>query len=263
MNWSMAELPVNVVRTRVKSSCKRTATASFMCSTRGTASSRRQHLRQGRIGRTASTRKPAVRYGAPRRKPRSKRARTTTASGRRCRAARIGAHVVQPVDRLAYINTLRLRAWTYEPLRSTELAQAEARSSARLRREAYSVVSDDPDGRGHLRAIDPFTGKSKWELALKSPNIVRHHGDGRRPRLHRVSDWRVPWRVDADTGKVLWQFQMASGIVGQPITWERDGKQYVTVTERSSAASMSRASAIRTLANVPPGVIVWTFKLFE
>ena len=36
--------------------------------------------------------------------------------------------------------------------------------------------------------------------------------------------------VDADTGKIVWQFQTPSGIVGQPITWEKDGKQYVTVT---------------------------------
>ena len=28
---------------------------------------------------------------------------------------------------------------------------------------------------------------------------------------------------DMDTGKVLWSFQTPSGIVGQPVTWERDG----------------------------------------
>ena len=30
-------------------------------------------------------------------------------------------------------------------------------------------------------------------------------------------------------GKILWSFQTPSGIVGQPVTWEKDGKQYVTV----------------------------------
>ena len=27
--------------------------------------------------------------------------------------------------------------------------------------------------------------------------------------------------LDADTGKMLWSFQTPSGIVGQPVTWER------------------------------------------
>jgi alcohol dehydrogenase (cytochrome c) len=37
-------------------------------------------------------------------------------------------------------------------------------------------VFDDPDHRGFLKAIDPLTGKSKWEIGFKSPN------------------WRGPWR---------------------------------------------------------------------
>jgi glucose dehydrogenase len=36
--------------------------------------------------------------------------------------------------------------------------------------------------------------------------------------------------VDADTGKLLWQFKTGSGIVGQPATWRGpDGHQYVSV----------------------------------
>jgi hypothetical protein len=36
--------------------------------------------------------------------------------------------------------------------------------------------------------------------------------------------------VDARTGKLLWQFKTASGIVGQPTTWlGPDGRQYVAV----------------------------------
>jgi hypothetical protein len=29
----------------------------------------------------------------------------------------------------------------------------------------------DPDQRGYLRAVDPLTGKSKWSIPFKSPNI--------------------------------------------------------------------------------------------
>ena len=35
---------------------------------------------------------------------------------------------------------------------------------------------------------------------------------------------------DANAGKKLWQFQTSSGIIGLPVTWEHDGKQYVTIT---------------------------------
>ena len=36
--------------------------------------------------------------------------------------------------------------------------------------------------------------------------------------------------MDADSGQVLWQFQTASGIIGQPITSRGpDGRQYVAI----------------------------------
>jgi len=61
--------------------------------------------------------------------------------------------------------------------------------------------------------------------------------------------------VDADTGKTLWQFQTPSGIIGQPVTWERNGKQYVTITSgiggvlraqntRSKSSPMFRREAV-------------------
>ena len=38
--------------------------------------------------------------------------------------------------------------------------------------------------------------------------------------------------VDAKTGKLLWQYKTASGIVGQPVSYKGpDGKQYVAVLD--------------------------------
>ena len=34
---------------------------------------------------------------------------------------------------------------------------------------------------------------------------------------------------DATTGELLWSFRTGSGIIGMPVTWEQDGKQYVAV----------------------------------
>ena len=69
-------------------------------------------------------------------------------------------------------------------------------------------------------------------------------------------------RLDAETGQTLWEFQTSAGIVGQPITWERNGKQYVTVTSGATGPYVMRAGDPN-LANVPAGGSVWTFKLFE
>jgi alcohol dehydrogenase (cytochrome c) len=68
--------------------------------------------------------------------------------------------------------------------------------------------------------------------------------------------------VDSDTGKTLWEFQTSAGIVGQPVTWERDGKQYITITNGATGPYAMR-SGDPNIANVPAGGSVWTFKLFE
>jgi alcohol dehydrogenase (cytochrome c) len=68
--------------------------------------------------------------------------------------------------------------------------------------------------------------------------------------------------VDSDTGKILWEFQTSAGIVGQPVTWEKDGKQFVTVTNGATGPYVMRAGDPN-LANVPAGGSVWTFKVFE
>jgi len=115
--------------------------------------------------------------------------------------------------------------------------------------------------RGHLRAIDPLTGQSKWAIAFKSPNwagtLVTAGG------LVFTGELTGEFiAVDSDTGKILWQFQTPSGIIGQPVTWERDGKQYVTVTSGVGGVYVLKTPDPN-LAHVPPGGSLWTFKLFD
>ena len=33
-----------------------------------------------------------------------------------------------------------------------------------------TVVTGDPNVRGYLKAVDPLTGKAKWEVPYRSPN---------------------------------------------------------------------------------------------
>ena len=120
---------------------------------------------------------------------------------------------------------------------------------------------DDPNGRGYLQAIDPINGQSKWAIPFKSPNmagtLVTAGGLVFTGRL--TGEFMA---VDADSGKILWEFQTSAGIVGQPITWELDGKQYVTITNGATGPYVMRAGDPN-LANIPAGGSIWTFKLFE
>jgi len=163
-----------------------------------------------------------------------------------------------PLTGMAYVNTINI-GMTYEP------EPTEAIKDLKPGQPHYGVkrqnIFDNPDHRGFLKAIDPVTGKSRWELGFKSPNwagtLVTAGGVVLTGTL--TGEFIA---VDADTGKILWQFQTPSGIIGQPVTWERDGKQYVTVT-----SGIGGVYALKTpdpnLVHVPAGGSLWTFKLFE
>jgi len=45
--------------------------------------------------------------------------------------------------------------------------------------------------------------------------------------------------LDAGTGAVLWQFQTGSGIIGSPITYELDGRQYLAVPSGGIGGDMT------------------------
>jgi len=68
--------------------------------------------------------------------------------------------------------------------------------------------------------------------------------------------------VDANTGKILWRFQTPSGIVGQPVTWEKDGKQYVTVLSGLGGVYALHGGDPN-LQNQPTGMTLFTFALFD
>ncbi|WP_027525763.1 methanol/ethanol family PQQ-dependent dehydrogenase [Bradyrhizobium sp. Ec3.3] len=113
--------------------------------------------------------------------------------------------------------------------------------------------------RGHLKAIDPLTGKSKWEAASDIPRFsgVLSTAGGVVFSGALTGEFEA---FDADTGKKLWQFQTGSGIEGQPVTWQQDGVQYVAVASGYGGV-YSLFSGDERLAKVPPGGSLWVFAI--
>jgi PQQ-dependent dehydrogenase (methanol/ethanol family) len=94
----------------------------------------------------------------------------------------------------------------------------------------YSAAGrSDTTWRGTFTAWDPIARRKVWEIREKFPvwsGAVVTAGDvvfyGTMDRWFKA--------VDARTGKLLWQTQLGSGIIGQPVTYRGpDGRQYVAV----------------------------------
>jgi alcohol dehydrogenase (cytochrome c) len=162
-----------------------------------------------------------------------------------------------PQTGMLYINTVHV-GMTYQAPEPPKLAPGKPSGPGTVKR---TTVTDDPNVRGFLKAVDPLTGKSKWETAYKSPNFSSTMVTASNLVFTGVMTGEFQ-ALDADTGKVLWSFQTPSGIVGQPVTWDRNGKQYVTVMSGIGGVYAQRAGDPN-LENLPTGVSLWTFTLFD
>ncbi len=156
-----------------------------------------------------------------------------------------------PKTGLAYANTLNM-GWTYKS------AVPEYRAGVFYFGAEFAFVW--PEGpRGYLKAIDPATGKAKWEVPSELPNFSGTLATA--GGLVFTGTMTGAFKAyDAKTGKQLWQFQTGSGIIGQPITWTSKGRQYVTVTSGIGGV-YSLFSGDERLATIPAGGSLWTFAL--
>jgi alcohol dehydrogenase (cytochrome c) len=111
--------------------------------------------------------------------------------------------------------------------------------------------------RGHLTAIDPMTGKAKWEVPSDIPRFsgVLSTAGGVVFSGQLTGEFEA---FDAADGKKLWQFQTGSGIEGQPVTWEQDGVQYVAIASGYGGV-YSLFSGDERLAQIPTGGSLWLF----
>ena len=84
------------------------------------------------------------------------------------------------------------------------------------------------DIRGRVIAFDSVTGQTKWAVnepwqAYSGPLTT----EGNVIFYGTLDGWFKA--VDQETGKLLYQFHAPSGIIGNPMTYMLNGKQYVAV----------------------------------
>jgi alcohol dehydrogenase (cytochrome c) len=82
---------------------------------------------------------------------------------------------------------------------------------------------------GALRALDPGSGRLKWEFKLLSPPWagVLATGGG---LVFSGTDEGNFYALDAATGKPLWDFQTGGQIVANPISFNIDDRQHVAIS---------------------------------
>lgn len=114
---------------------------------------------------------------------------------------------------------------------------------------------------GALRAIDPKSGKIKWEVKNNAPlwgGVMTTAGG----LVFYGTPEGYLKALDAQTGKELWQFQTGSGVVAPPITWQDNGTQYVAVVSGWGGAVPLWGGEVAKKVNfLEQGGSVWVFKL--
>lgn len=125
----------------------------------------------------------------------------------------------------------------------------------------FTIKPNYEDHIGSLKAIDPDTGDWVWEYKNDAPlwgGVMTTAGG--------LVFFGTPegkfLALDDETGETLWSFQTGSGIVGQPITWEQNGEQYVSVISGwGGAVPLWGGEVAKKVNYLNQGGTLWTFRL--
>ena len=93
-------------------------------------------------------------------------------------------------------------------------------------------------GRGSVVAIDPETGARKWTFNMTDvtkAGILTTSSD----LLFTGNNEGYFQALDARTGVLLWKASLGGQIASAPVTYQVDGKQYVSVVSGLSLATFA------------------------
>jgi len=156
-----------------------------------------------------------------------------------------------PATGLAYANTFNI-GWKYTPVE-----QAYKKGIFYIGASFEWAFPDGP--KGYLRAIDPLTGKAKWQF----PTSVPMNGGTLVTEGNLVFSGAQTgelYALNAQTGEKLWEFRTGSGIIAPPISYQLEGKQYIAVASGIGGVYTSLSNDTN-LKNINPGGSIWVFEL--
>lgn len=126
---------------------------------------------------------------------------------------------------------------------------------------AFTIKPVYEDHIGALKAIDPVNGKIKWTYKNKAPlwgGVLSTAGG---LVITGTPEGKL-LAFDDTTGEVLYSFNVGSGIVGCPITWEQNGEQYVAVVSGwGGAVPLWGGEVAKQVKDINQGGTVHVFKL--
>jgi alcohol dehydrogenase (cytochrome c) len=114
---------------------------------------------------------------------------------------------------------------------------------------------------GAIKAVDPKDGSIKWVLKNGAPvwGGTMATGGGLVFTGNPEGEFMA---LNDETGEVVWKFQTGTGIVGQPITYEVDGEQYVAIVAGwGGAVPLWGGDVAERVKFLNQGGSVWVFKL--
>ena len=142
------------------------------------------------------------------------------------------------------------------------------------------MYPEKPGTTGKVKKFDVLTGKADWEIPDPYPNwggtMVTDGGLMFYGSLG--GDFRA---VDRESGKVLWSRKLASGIIGNPMTYKVGGKQYVSIlagiggwigvpvtagldlNDKFGAIGATAMTKAANLDKIPQAGTLFTFRVYE
>lgn len=121
-------------------------------------------------------------------------------------------------------------------------------------------------GYGQLVGFDASTGEKKWTVKSDSPftSGILTTGGGLAFAGTPEGEFQA---FDITTGEKLWSYQTGSGIVGSPISFQIDGKQFIAVPSGwggwTGWATWNGKGGAPHLKNMRKGGVVHVFALFD
>lgn len=107
-------------------------------------------------------------------------------------------------------------------------------------RAVYKLPEGKTDA-GRIDAINVETGETVWRYEQTSVNYAPLMATGSGLVFSGGAD-RYLKALDAKTGELLWKSRLAASIMGSPITYEVDGKQYLAIASGHAGYGASLAA---------------------